>query len=252
MKNILIVLILFSSKLFSQQLDVTEKILKNGLKIILVENHTVPNVCLSVGYHVGSRNERFGITGISHLFEHMMFNGSSKYKPTEFDKILESGGGYSNAFTSNDITFYYEEFNSDLLEKVFDLESDRIRSLKLDDANVEQERGIVKEERRLRTDNSPQGKMWEDLYAAAFVGHPYHNPVVGWMKDLDNISLDDCKDYFRIYYAPNNATLTLVGDFKTEKALPLIEKYFADIPPAEKPRNVNDAEPAQEGEKELN
>ena len=103
------------------------------------------------------------------------------------------------------------------MEKVFDLESDRIRSLKLDDANVEQERGIVKEERRLRTDNSPQGKMWEDLYAAAFVGHPYHNPVVGWMKDLDNISLDDCKDYFRIYYAPNNATLTLVGDFKTEK-----------------------------------
>ena len=234
---------------FSQAIDTKEFSLKNGLKVVMVEDHTVPSVCFAIAFHVGSRNERPGITGISHLFEHMMFNGSKNYKPTEFDKILENGGGYSNAYTSNDITFYYEEFNPDLLDKVLDMEADRMRSLKLDTANIEQERGIVKEERRVSTDNSVRGTMNEDLYAAAFVAHPYHNPVVGWMKDVDNITLQDAKDYFRIYYAPNNATVVVVGDFDAKTLQKKMEKQFGNIPRQPAPRRVIDAEPEQEGEK---
>lgn len=236
---------------FGQSIKTDEFTLNNGLKVVMVEDHTVPSVCFAIAFHVGSRNERQGITGISHLFEHMMFNGSKKYKPTEFDKILENGGGYSNAYTSNDITFYYEEFNPDLLDKVLDMEADRMRSLKLDTANIEQERGIVKEERRVSTDNSVRGTMVEDLYAASFVAHPYHNPVVGWMKDLDNITLQDAKDYFRIYYAPNNATVFVVGDFESKTLRKRMEKVFGNIPRQPVPRSVVNAEPEQLGEKRI-
>ena len=236
---------------WAQSIDTREFTLTNSLKVVTVEDHTVPSVTFAIGFHVGSRNERPGITGISHLFEHMMFNGSKNYKPTEFDKILENGGGYSNAYTSNDITYYYEEFNPDLLDKVLDMEADRMRALKLDTANIEQERGIVKEERRVSTDNSVRGKMVEDLYAASFVAHPYHNPVVGWMKDIDNITLQDAKEYFKIYYAPNNATVFVVGDFDSKTLQKKMEKLFSNIPRQTAPRRVVNAEPEQEGEKRL-
>ncbi len=236
---------------FGQSIKTDEFTLNNGLKVVMVEDHTVPSVCFALAFHVGSRNERQGITGISHLFEHMMFNGSKKYRPMEFDKILENGGGYSNAYTSDDITFYYEEFNPDLLDKVLDMEADRMRSLKLDTANIEQERGIVKEERRVSTDNSVRGTMIEDLYAASFVAHPYHNPVVGWMKDIDNITLQDAKDYFKIYYAPNNATAFVVGDFDSKTLRKRIEKVFGTIPRQPTPRAVVNAEPEQRGEKQV-
>ena len=236
---------------YTQQIDTKEFALKNGLKVVLVEDHTVPSVCFATAYHVGSRNERPGITGISHLFEHMMFNGSKKYQPTEFDKILEGGGGYSNAYTSNDITFYYEEFNPDLLDKALDLEADRIRALKIDKENLEQERGIVKEERRVSTDNNVRSKMFEDLYAAVYVAHPYHNPVVGWMKDIDNISLEDAQAYFRLHYAPNNATIFVVGDFDGKALKPKMENLFGSIPRQPEPRKVIDAEPEQEGERRI-
>lgn len=236
---------------FGQSIKTDEFTLNNGLKVVMVEDHTVPSVCFAITFHVGSRNERPGITGISHLFEHMMFNGSKKYKPTEFDRILENGGGYSNAYTSDDITFYYEEFNPDLLDKVLDMEADRMRSLKLDTANIEQERGIVKEERRVSTDNSVRGSMFEDLYAASFVAHPYHNPVVGWMKDIDNITLQDARDYFKIYYAPNNATAFVVGDFDSKTLRKRMEKIFGTIPRQSAPRAVVNAEPEQLGEKQI-
>ena len=236
---------------YPQQLEPGQFSLKNGLQVVTVEDHTVPSICFAIVFHVGSRNERPGITGISHLFEHMMFNGSRKYKPTEFDRILETGGGYSNAYTSNDITFYYEEFNPDLLDKVLDMEADRMRALKLDTANVEQERGIVKEERRVSTDNNVQSKMFEDLYAAAYVAHTYHHPVVGWMRDLDNITLQDAKDYFKIYYAPNNATVIVTGAFDAKALKPKMEKLFGSIPAQHKPRPIHYAEPEQEGERRL-
>lgn len=236
----------------AQSIDTKEFILKNGLRVVMVEDHTVPSVCFAVAFHVGSRNEHPGITGISHLFEHMMFNGSKNYRPTEFDKILEAGGGYSNAYTSNDITFYYEEFNPELLDKVLHMEADRMRWLTIDTANLEQERGIVKEERRVSTDNDVRGKMNEDLYAAAYVAHPYHNPVVGWMKDLDNISLEDAQRYFATYYAPNNATVFVVGAFDSKTLQPKMERLFDPIQRQRPPRIVNDAEPPQEGERRVN
>jgi predicted Zn-dependent peptidase len=223
--------------------------LKNGLKVVTVEDHTVPSVCFSIAFHAGSRNERSGITGISHLFEHMMFNGSKNYEPTEFDRILETGGGYSNAYTSRDITFYYEEFNPDLLDKVLDMEADRMGWLKIDTANLEQERGIVKEERRVSTDNSVSSKMFEDLYASAYVAHPYHNPVVGWMDDLDNIMVQDAKDYFKAYYAPSNATVFVVGDFDSKTLRSKMEKVFGLIASQPRPRQTNSAEPKQQGER---
>ncbi len=237
------------SSLSAQQILVREHTLKNGLKILLQEDHTVPSICFYIYFRVGNRNERPGITGISHLFEHMMFNGSAKYRPTEFDRIIEEGGGYSNGSTWNDFTNYWEEFNSELFEKVLDLESDRMRALRLDTANLEQERGIVKEERRVSVDNNVTNKMEEELYATAFVAHMYQHPVVGWMGDLDNITLQDAKDYFRTYYAPNNATVIITGDFHTEDAIKKMEAYFGDLPRQEPPRAVNNAEPEQLGER---
>jgi predicted Zn-dependent peptidase len=252
MKKLFCLLILFSTGIISaQNINVTEHSLKNGMKILFVEDHTVPSICYFTYFKAGGKNERPGITGISHLFEHMMFNGSAKYKPTEFDRLLEENGGYSNGSTWNDFTNYWEEFNSDKLELVLDLESDRMKALKLDTENLEQERYIVMEERRLRVDNHPENKLEEELYAHAFVAHPYQFPVIGWMGDLENIKLEDCKKYYKTYYAPNNAVVVLTGDFDTKKAIKLFEKYFGKIPPQTPPQSVNNAEPPQNGEKRI-
>ena len=223
--------------------------LKNGMKVIMLEDRTVPSVCLSMAVRAGSRYERPGMTGISHLFEHMMFNGSKNYKPTEFDRILETGGGYSNSTTWSDLTFYYEEFSPDLLDKVLDMEADRIRALKIDAENLEQERGIVKEERRVSVDNNVQSTMFEDLYAMAYVAHAYRTPIVGWMKDLDNITLQDARDYFKSYYAPNNATVVVVGAFDGKPLRQKMERMFGSIPQQPAPRAVNNPEPPQAGER---
>lgn len=235
----------------AQTITPTSFTLKNGMKVVLVEDHTVPSICFALAVRVGSRNERPGITGMSHLFEHMMFNGSKKYAPGEFDRVLEAGGGYSNAYTSTDITFYFEEFNPDLLEKVLDMEADRLRSLKIDTANLEQERGIVMEERRVGTDNDVRGTMWEQLYAAAFLAHPYQHPVLGWMKDLENITVGDAREYFRTFYAPNNITAIVVGAFDAKTLRPKMEKTFGGIPAQPPPRRVIDPEPPQQGERRL-
>jgi predicted Zn-dependent peptidase len=230
-------------------LDVTETTLDNGLKVILLEDHSVPVISYQTYFHVGSRNERPGITGISHFLEHMMFNGAEKYGPKEFDRILEANGGYSNAFTSNDMTAYYEDFASDVLELVVDLDTDRMRSLSLDEKYLVSEMDVVKEERRLRIDNSVGGQMREELTALAFKAHPYQWPVIGWMSDLEKIDRDDCVEYFKTYYAPNNAILIVAGDFETKKALELINKYYDDIPSQEPPQPVRTVEPEQLGER---
>jgi zinc protease len=225
--------------------------LENGLKVILQPDPAVPSICLGIVFHAGSKNERPGITGISHLFEHMMFNGSAKYPPNEFDRVLEGGGGYSNAFTSDDITLYYEEFNPELLAKVLDMEADRMRTLRIDAENVEQERGIVKEERRLRVDDFPRGRLYEELRAVAFDAHPYGYPTIGWMRDLDHIAVADCQNYFRTYYAPNNAVLCLTGAFDPQAARPQIERAFAGIPAQTPPPAVVESEDPQLGERRV-
>ena len=239
----------FAGEKISVAIDATVETLDNGLKVILVEDHSVPVISYQTFFRVGARNERAGITGISHFMEHMMFNGADKYGPKEFDAVLEANGGYSNAFTSDDMTAYYEDISSDGLELCVDLDSDRIQSLTLDPKFIESEMNVVKEERRLRIDNSVRGQMWEDLDALAFKAHPYKWPVIGWMSDLEAIGRDDCISYFKTYYAPNNAILIVAGDFDTKKAMKLIHKYYDDIPAQTPPAAVRTVEPEQMGER---
>ncbi len=225
--------------------------LKNGLVVLALEDHTVPSISFYTLYKVGSRNEHPGITGLSHLFEHMMFNGSARFKPKMFDRLIEAGGGYSNAFTTSDTTEYFEEVSSATLDTVLQLEADRMRALKLDSENLEQERGIVKEERRVNTDNTIPGSMSELLWNHAFLAHPYHWDTIGFMKDLDAIQVADARAYFKIYYAPNNAVVVVVGDFKTATLFAGIRKHFEDIPAQATPRAVVNSEPLQQGEKRI-
>jgi len=223
--------------------------LDNGLKVLALEDHAVPAMSYYTFFRVGSRDERPGRTGISHLFEHMMFNGTKKYGPEVFDQMLESKGGRSNAFTTEDLTVYYEDFPSEALDMVVDLEADRMAGLAITEESLAHERDVVKEERRLRADNDLEGSLFELLQGTAFLAHPYQWPVVGWMPDLDAITSKDCEEYFRIHYAPNNATIILAGDFKPERAIGLISKAYGPIPAQPAPPPVVRDEPDQLGER---
>jgi predicted Zn-dependent peptidase len=234
---------------FKIDFPVQEFALDNGLKIFTLEDHSAPVVCFQIWVHTGSKNERPGITGISHLFEHMMFKGSKKYGPEEHANIVQNNGGNLNAYTTEDATVYFENIPPDKLELVISLEAERFANLNLNDETLASERQVVKEERRFRVDDDPYGKASEQLIAAAYTAHPYHWPIVGWMSDLESLTLEDCKNYYRINYAPNNCTAVLVGDFITKDAINLVEKYFGKIPPQELPRKVMTVEPPQTGEK---
>jgi predicted Zn-dependent peptidase len=225
--------------------------LPNGLVVLLHEDHTVPVVCFWQWYRVGSRNERQGITGLSHFFEHMMFNGSKHVPPKEYDRQLESRGAYSNAFTSRDMTAYYEEGGKESFETMLQLDSDRMRDLSLLPEQLKSEIEVVREERRFRTDNSVPGLLDEALYAAAFQASPYHWPVVGWMKELERIQRAEMVDYFRTYYAPNNCILLLIGDFVPADAKAKIAQYFGDIPRQAPPAAPVNGEPEQNGERRV-
>lgn len=227
--------------------DVKEFQLQNGLKILILENHAAPVATYYTFFKVGARNERPGITGISHVHEHMMFNGAKKYGPKMFDLMLESNGGYSNAYTSNDVTAYYQDFTSSILDLIVDLESDRMASLAFDPKMVASELGVIREERLVSTDNDNAGLLYEELFATAFKAHPYSWPVIGWMADLHSITRDDCVNYFKTYYAPNNATVVIVGDVDAAKAIDMITKAFKDIPSGPPPAPVVQDEPEQLG-----
>jgi len=233
--------------LSEKDFPVEERSLKNGLQVRLLRDTSLPVCTLYSFFRVGSRNERPGITGISHLFEHMMFNGSKKYGPKEFDRRLEAAGGTSNAYTSHDLTAYYEDFASEALPLVLDLEADRMASLTIDDSSLARERDVVKEERRFRTDNDIDGMMDEALGALTFLAHPYRWPVIGWMSDIEAITRQDCERYFRSYYAPNNCTLVLVGDFEADSAMREIERLYGGIAPGKKLPPVISGEPRQKG-----
>lgn len=223
--------------------------LPNGLRVRLLPERSTPTLSYYTFFQVGSRNEKLGTTGISHLFEHMMFNGAARYGPKEFDRVLESRGGHSNAYTSNDLTAYYEDFAAEALETVVDLESDRMRSLRLTSESLEQEREVVKEERRLRTENSIFGLMEEQLEALVFLAHPYRWPVIGWMDDIERITREDCEAFFRTYYAPSNAAIYAVGDLDPDLTLHLVERAYGDIPAGPAPAPVPHGEPPQRGER---
>ncbi len=240
-----------ASSAFGQDLKVTEKVLPNGLKVLLKEEHKSPVVTFQVWYRVGSRNERLGKTGMSHLLEHMMFKGTKKYGPKQFSQTVQRNGGNDNAFTGKDYTAYFENIAADRLELAMDLESDRMQNLLLDPKEFLSERDVVKEERRMRTDDDPTQTMVEQMMATAFTAHPYEWPVIGWMADIGNITRDDLEKHYRTYYAPNNATVVVVGDFETKKALALVEKYFGGIPRGPEVPKVGAVEPKQLGEKRV-
>ncbi|MFI5303983.1 MAG: M16 family metallopeptidase [Nitrospiria bacterium] len=226
-----------------------ETVLKNGLKVILVEEHKAPVATVQIWYKVGSRNELTGKTGLSHLMEHMMFKGTPKYGKGEFSRKVQKNGGNDNAFTSQDYTAFFENFSSDRIWLSLDLESDRMGHLLIDPTEFLLERDVVKEERRLRTDDNPADFLSEQLYAQAYEAHPYHSPVIGWMTDLDHLTRQDIYDHYKKYYLPNNATLVIVGDFNSSKLLTEIKKYFDPIPAGGPVSQVQIIEPDQRGER---
>ena len=228
--------------------QVSEFSLANGMKVIVKEDHRAPVVVSQVWYKVGSSYEPDGITGISHALEHMMFKGTDAVGPGQFARTVSALGGDENAFTSRDYTAYFETLATEHLEKALELEADRMRGLLLDPAEFAKEIEVVKEERRLRTEDKPSGKVYEQFNAVAWRASPYRNPVIGWMNDLDHLTIDDLRGWYRRWYAPNNATLVVVGDVQPEQVRMLAERHFGGIEVSEMPSTKPAAEPAQTGE----
>ena len=234
-----------------QEFPVATRTLKNGMKVLVQTDHNIPNIALYIFYRIGSRNERPGTTGISHFFEHMMFNGAKKYGPGELDKVMEANGGSNNAYTTRDVTVYQDWFPRSALPLIYDIESDRIRDLSFDPAKIKSEREVVASERRLSVDNENSGVLDEQLWATSFIAHPYQWPVVGWMSDIEHWTMADLKHHFEMGYAPNNATMVVVGDVSPEEIFKLCETYIEPIPTHDPPPPVTTIEPEQMGERRL-
>jgi zinc protease len=234
------------------KLDYTMSTLPNGLKVVLLEDHSTPIVHAEVWYHVGSKNEKTGRTGFAHLFEHMMFKGSKNVEPEGHPSWISSIGGQSNAYTNEDATVFWETVPAQYLPLVLWLEADRLATLRIDEGVFKTEREVVKEERRMRVENQPYGRLNEIIYDQAFTVHPYKHPTIGSMKDLESASIDDVRDFFRTYYVPNNATLVLVGDFDSKEALDLVTKYMGRVPKSSRPVPRDIAkEPSQTKERRI-
>src|SRR6266850_3691161 len=226
--------------------------LPNGLTVVLSEDHSTPIVHVNLTYHVGSKNEKPGRTGFAHLFEHLMFKGSKNVQPEAHTSMLASVGGQSNAYTTDDETVFWETVPSQYLPLVLWLEADRMATLTIDKDTFTNEREVVKEERRMRVDNQPYGRLNEIIYDQAFTVHPYKHATIGSMKDLEAASVEDVRDFYRTYYVPANATLALVGDFDSAQAMQLITQYLGRVPKAERevPRDIP-KEPPQTKEKRV-
>lgn len=209
--------------------------LQNGLRLILSEDHSTPIVHVSVWYHVGSKNEKPGRTGFAHLFEHMMFKGSKNVEPESHTSMIASVGGQSNAYTTEDETVFWQTLPAHYLPLALWLEADRMATLRIEDAVFRREREVVKEERRMRVENQPYGRLSEIIYDNAFTAHPYKHPTIGSMADLEAASIEDVRDFHRTYYVPENATLTIVGDFDSAQVLQLVTQYFGRVPKARRP-----------------
>ena len=233
------------------EFPVATKTLKNGMKVLVQTDHSIPNVALYIFYRVGSRNEGPGTTGLSHFFEHMMFNGAKKYGPGELDKVMEANGGANNAYTTRDVTVYQDWFPRSALPLIYDIEADRIRDLSFDPAKIKSEREVVASERRLRTDNDNGGLLDEQLWATSYIAHSYQWPVVGWMSDIEHWTMEQLKHHFEMGYAPNNATMVVTGDVSPEEIFALCEKYIEPIPSHVPPPPVVTVEPEQMGERRL-
>jgi zinc protease len=232
------------------QYDITT--LPNGLTVITSEDHSTPIVHVNLTYHVGSKNEKPGRTGFAHLFEHLMFKGSKNVLPEAHTSFIASVGGQSNAYTTEDETVFWETLPSQYLPLALWLEADRMATLRVDKDTFTNEREVVKEERRMRVDNQPYGRLNEIIYDQAFTVHPYKHATIGSMEDLEAASIEDVRDFYRTYYVPSNATLTLVGDFEPGQVMPLVTQYLGRVPKADRevPRDIP-KEPAQAAEKRV-
>jgi len=231
--------------------DVQTFTLKNGMKFLVVEDFSIPNANMYLFYKVGSRNEYQGITGLSHFFEHMMFNGAKKYGPKLFDQTMEYNGGANNAYTTENVTVYTNWFPASATEVIFDLESDRIASLSIDPEMVESERGVVLSERSTGLENSPWRLLSQSVQSSAFQEHPYHWPVIGFEDDMKNWTQQDLERYFKTYYAPNNCVVVISGALKFEEVKRLAEKYMQPISAQPAPPKVHIIEPKQTGERRI-
>ena len=217
------------------KLNYTMTTLPNGLKVVMLEDHSTPIVHAEIWYHVGSKNEKPGKTGFAHLFEHMMFKGSKNVEPEGHPSWISSVGGQSNAETNEDTTIFWQTFPAQYLPLVLWLEADRMATLRIDEEVFKTEREVVKEERRMRVENQPYGRLNEIIYANAFTVHPYKHPTIGSMKDLEAASIQDVREFFATYYVPNNATLVMVGDFDSKEALSLVTQYLGRVPKSDRP-----------------
>ena len=203
--------------------------LSNGLKVVVKEDHRAPVVVSMIWYNVGSADEPGGITGISHVLEHLMFKGTPAYPQGQFSQIIAAAGGQENAFTYYDYTAYFEKTAASHLAVNLALEADRMQNLQFNPASFEKEMAVIKEERRLRTDDNPKALTFERFLATAHLTDPYHHPVIGWMEDLNTMKLEDAKAWYENFYTPNNATLVVVGDIDTEQVHTLSENAFGSI-----------------------
>ena len=251
MRGLFAGILLFASPALLAGNDVHEFQLDNGLKLIVKEDHRAPVMVTQVWYKVGASYEQDGITGISHVLEHMMFKGTDAHPPGEFSRIISANGGSENAFTSQDYTTYFQRMEKSRLPISFELEADRMRNLNLQDEEFQKEIKVVMEERRLRTDDKPTSLTYEQFLATAYTASSYRTPTIGWMNDLENMQLADLQDWYRRWYAPNNATLVVVGDVDPDEVLSLAKKYFGPLKPETiappKPR----IEPPQRGKRTL-
>jgi zinc protease len=236
------------ANLFDQ---VVEHKLDNGMKVLLLKEDRAPIITVQLWYRVGSRNEALGKTGISHLCEHLMFKGTAKYAPKYFSREVQRVGGTDNAFTSRDYTAYFESGPKDQLKRWLEMEADRMKGVNVDKKNFQLEKKVVLEERRMRTEDDPVSFMQEATQAATFQAHPYQWPVIGWLHDIESISLENYQDYYHRYYQPNNCTLVVVGDIEPQEALKEIKAIFGGLPAGPEPPKVTAQEPKQYGERRV-
>ena len=233
MRSLLTIFLLLGSQIVLAAGAVTEYQLDNGLKLVIKEDHRAPVVVSQVWYKVGASYEHDGITGVSHVLEHMMFKGTDAHPPGEFSRIISENGGRENAFTSKDYTAYFQRLEKSRLAVSFELEADRMRNLHLQDKEFQKEINVVMEERRLRTDDKPTALTYEQFIASAFVSSSVRIPTIGWMNDLENMELSDLQSWYQRWYAPNNAIVVVVGDVQPKEVLALAKKYFGPLKPEE-------------------
>jgi len=235
----------------ADSVDTHEYRLTNGLKLIVREDHRAPTVAHMVWYRAGSMDEVNGKTGVAHVLEHMMFKGTQKVKSGEFSRLVAAVGGRENAFTSRDYTAYFQQVEKSKLDEVIQLEADRMSNLNFDDAEFLKEIQVIMEERRLRTEDNPSSLLNEALMATAYMSSPYRHPVIGWMNDLQNMKAVDARDWYRSWYAPNNATVVISGDVDPKQVLKTVEKYYGAVDAHELPVRKPQIEPPQKGIKQV-